>query len=62
MGYEYYEFQSVDRSLTDEERRELNEFSSRATATRQGISFEYHYSDLGAEPLDLLERYFDAGL
>lgn len=62
MGYEYYEFQRLDGPLTDKQREELDEISSRSSPTRHAISFEYNYSELRADPADLMRRYFDAGL
>ena len=32
--YQYYEFQAIDRPLTDRQMRELREISTRATITR----------------------------
>lgn len=62
MGYEYYEFQRIDGALTDEQRRRLDEISSRSTASRHGISFEYNYSELRCGVRELVGEYFDAGL
>jgi len=58
--YQYYEFQAIDRPLTDRQMRELREISTRATITRTRFSNYYTYGDLKANPRDLLVRYFDA--
>jgi hypothetical protein len=60
--YQYYEFQTVDRPLTDRQLRELREISTRAAITRTRFSKYYTYGDLNANPRDLLVRYFDASL
>jgi len=53
--YQYYEFQAIDRPLSAGEREQLRAISSRATS----FINSYDYGDLKADPLKLLERYFD---
>lgn len=60
--YQYYEFRTTDRSLTDRRMRELRAISTRATISRTSFSNYYTYGDLKANPRDLLIRYFDASL
>jgi hypothetical protein len=60
--YQYYEFQTIDRPLTDRQMRELREISTRATITRTRFSNYYTYGDLKANSRGLLVRYFDASL
>ena len=60
--YQYYEFQAIDRPLTDRQMRELRGISTRAAITRTRFSNDYTYGDLKANPRDLLARYFDASL
>jgi hypothetical protein len=60
--YQYYEFRTIDRSLTDRQMRELRAISSRATISRTSFSNDYTYGDLKANPRDLLAKYFDASL
>src|SRR5438270_456001 len=43
--YQYYEFQTVDRPLTDTEMKELRALSSRAEITRTSFSNEYNYGN-----------------
>ena len=57
--YQYYEFRAIDRALTKDEMAALRRISSRAEITSHGFVNEYNYGDLKAEPLDLMERYFD---
>ena len=58
--YQYYEFQAVDRPLTKDEMADLRAISTRATITPTRFVNVYNYGDLNADPLDLVERYFDA--
>ncbi len=58
--YQYYEFQAVDRPLTEEVQQGLRRISSRAHITPTGFVNEYNYGDLHADPEKLLEKYFDA--
>src|SRR5215203_2214343 len=57
--YQYYEFRTIDRTLTKDEMAALRQISSRAEITAQSFVNTYNYGDLKAEPLDLMERYFD---
>ena len=34
--YQYYEFQAIDRPLTDDEQKTLRRYSGRARITRRG--------------------------
>lgn len=56
-----YEFYAVEKPLTKSQRERVGRLSSRATPTRQCVSFIYHgdWSDLpgGWEPL--VEKYYD---
>ncbi len=58
--YQYYQFQAVDRPLTDDQQQELRRISSRAHITPSGFVNTYNYGDLHADPVVLLEKYFDA--
>ncbi len=58
--YQYYEFQAVDRPLTEEMQQGLRRISSRAHITPTGFVNVYNYGDLRANPEQLLEKYFDA--
>lgn len=60
--YHYYGFRTIDRPLGDRQMRELRAVSIRATISRTSFSNHYEYSDLKANPRDLLLRYFDASL
>jgi hypothetical protein len=58
--YQYYEFRTVDRSLTAAEIEKLDKLSSRADVTPSGFSVIYNYGDFRGDPKQLMERYFDA--
>lgn len=57
--YQYYEFQAIDRPLTDEQQQELRRLSSRAHITPTGFVNVYNYGDLHADPIAMLEKCFD---
>ncbi len=57
--YQYYEFQAIDRPLGADEREKLRAISSRARITATSFVNSYDFGNLKADPLKLLERYFD---
>ncbi len=58
--YQYYEFAAVDQLLTQQAQSELRSRSTRATITASCFINEYHWGNLKGEPLDWVERFFDA--
>lgn len=60
--YQYYDFRAIDRALTKVEMAELRSISTRAVITSTSFTNHYEWGDLKANPLKLLERYFDAFL
>ena len=60
--YQYYDFRAIDRALTKTEMVELRSISTRAVITSTSFTNHYEWGDLKANPLKLLERYFDAFL
>jgi hypothetical protein len=60
--YQYYEFQAVDRPLSDEEMAELRGLSSRAAITPTRFVNTYNWGNFRGNPAVLMERYFDAFL
>lgn len=58
--YQYYEFQAVDRPLTQAEMAELRTLSSRATITSTRLVNVYNWGNFRGDPATLMERYFDA--
>jgi hypothetical protein len=59
-SYEYYEFQAVDRPLTQTEQAELRSLSTRAQISSTRFQNVYHWGSFKGQPLALMERYFDA--
>ena len=60
--YQYYEFQAVDRPLTQEQMGELRAYSSRARITPSSFVNEYDWGDFKGDPDKWMEKYFDAFL
>lgn len=60
--YQYYEFQAIDRPLTDRQMEELRAISTRAEITPTSFVNEYQWGDLKARPIELMKKYFDAHL
>ncbi len=58
--YQYYDFRAMDRALTKAEMAELRSISTRAVITSTSFTNHYEWGDLKANPLKLLEKYFDA--
>lgn len=60
--YQYYEFQAVDRSLTQEEMSELRSFSTRAEITPNRFTNEYSWGSFKGDEDRWMEKYFDGFL
>ena len=60
--YQYYEFQALDRPLTQEQMSELRAYSSRAQITPSSFVNEYNWGDFKGNPDRWMEQYFDAFL
>ncbi|MBZ5551623.1 MAG: hypothetical protein LAO21_02805 [Acidobacteriia bacterium] len=60
--YQYYEFQAIDRPLSDEEMEKLRCYSTRARISRTSFVNEYHWGDFKGDPEAWMEKYFDAFL
>lgn len=58
--YQYYEFQAIDRPLTEKEMDELRSHSSRAEITRTSFINEYQWGNFKGDADTWMERYFDA--
>lgn len=57
--YQYYEFLAVDQPLGPAAQAELRAISTRARISSTSFVNNYEWGDLKADPLALLERYFD---
>jgi len=60
--YQYYEFQAIDKPLSEKDREVLRDISSRAQITSTSFVNEYNYGNFKGDPLKLMEKYFDAFL
>lgn len=60
--YQYYEFQAVDRPLTEKEMDELRTFSSRAKITMHSFTNEYSWGSFKGNEDLWMEKYFDGFL
>ena len=60
--YQYYEFQAIDRPLSDADRQALRGLSTRARITATSFTNEYHWGDLKGDPVRWMERWFDLHL
>jgi hypothetical protein len=60
--YQFYEFQVVDRPLSDKEMAAIRKLSSRVEPTRTGATFVYHWGDFPQDPKRVLVQFFDAML
>lgn len=58
--YQYYDFKAIDHALTKTEMAALRAISTRAAINTTSFTNHYEWGDLKADPLKLLERYFDA--
>jgi len=60
--YQYYEFQAIDKPLSEKDREVLRDISSRAQITSTSFVNEYNYGNFKGDPLKMVEKYFDAFL
>ncbi|MEA3365607.1 MAG: hypothetical protein U9Q79_08200 [Candidatus Hydrogenedentes bacterium] len=60
--YQYYEFQAIDRPLTDAQMKELRRFSSRAQITPTSFVNVYSWGDFKGDRDQWMKAYFDAFL
>ena len=63
MGeYQYYEFQAIDRPLSEADRETLRDLSTRARITATSLTNHYEWGDFKGDPRRLMERWFDLHL
>lgn len=60
--YQYYEFQALDRPLTEVEMDELRSCSTRAAITASRFVNHYEWGNFKGDPSLWMEKYFDAFL
>lgn len=57
--YQYYEFQAIDRPLTEDEMQELRSCSSRAKITATRFVNHYEWGNFKGDQAAWMEKYFD---
>ena len=60
--YQYYEFQAVDRPLTEKEMGQLRAYSTRARITSTSFVNDYSWRSFKGDEDRWMEKYFDAFL
>jgi len=60
--YQYYEFQAIDRPLTEMEMAELRSYSTRARITPTSFVNDYSWGNFKGDEDAWMEKYFDAFL
>jgi hypothetical protein len=60
--YQYYEFQAVDRPLTEQQMSEMRSYSTRARITATSFVNEYSWGNFKGDENAWMEKYFDAFL
>jgi hypothetical protein len=60
--YQYYEFQAIDRPLSEADRQALRDLSTRARITATSFTNSYEWGDFKGDPVKLMERWFDLHL
>lgn len=60
--YQYYEFQAIDRPLTNQEMQAVRALSTRAQITSTSFVNVYHWGSFRGDPQRLIRTYYDAFL
>lgn len=60
--FQIYQFKSIDRPLTDAERKEIGTWSTRTNPTSNSATYTYAYGDFPKDEEKAVEQYFDAML
>ena len=60
--YQYYEFQAIDRPLTEKEMGELRSYSTRARITPTSFINDYSWGSFKGDEDAWMKKYFDAFL
>jgi hypothetical protein len=58
--YQFYEFKSIDKSLSKEDRIQIASWSSRANPSNTGAIFTYSYGNFPKDEISVIEKFFDA--
>ena len=60
--YQYYEFRTTDRLLSEADKQRLRNVSSRAEITSTSFAVQYDYGDFKGDEKEFLARWFDMHL
>ncbi len=60
--FQYYEFQAIDRPLSEADRRSLRNLSTRARIASTSFTNSYEWGDFKGNPDRLMEMWFDLHL
>lgn len=60
--FQLFHFKSIDRPLTEAERKEIGTWSSRTKPTATSATFSFSYRDFPKDEEAVVEKYFDAML
>lgn len=60
--YQYYEFQTIDRPLSEADRAALRSLSTRARITATSFTNHYEWGDFKGDPQQLMAHWFDLHL
>jgi hypothetical protein len=60
--YQYFEFQAIDRPLSEADRQALRDLSTRARITATSFTNTYEWGNFKGDPAKLMERWFDLHL
>jgi len=60
--YQYYEFQAIDRPLSEADRQALRDLSTRARITATSFTNSYEWGNFKGDPAKFMERWFDLHL
>lgn len=58
--YQFYEFKSIDKPLSKEDKTQIGSWSSRTNPSNTGAIFTYSYGDFPKDEISVIEKYFDA--
>ncbi|ABD88479.1 hypothetical protein [Rhodopseudomonas palustris] len=60
--HQYYEFQAIDRPLSEADCQALRKLSTRARITTSSFTNSYQWGDFKGDPTTLMQRWFDLHL
>ena len=58
--YQFYEFKAIDKPLSEKDKNEIGNWSSRTNPSNTGATFIYSYGSFPKDEIKVVEKYFDA--